>query len=57
MKLLKRVRAVILTLHMFLKAAQQSQLFNYLHSNINFRRNERLYVVTAQQEMHTAMLQ
>lgn len=35
---------------LFLNATEQTQLFNYLHSNINFSRNERLNAHTALQK-------
>lgn len=50
MKSLKQAHAAIPTLHMFSNTAEQTQPFNYLHSNINFSRNERLYALTAQQK-------
>lgn len=50
MKSLKQAHAVIPTLRMFPNTAEQTQLFNYLHSNINFSRNERLCALTAQQK-------
>lgn len=45
-----KLHAVIPTLRMFLNTAEQTQLFNYLHGNINFSRNERPYALTAQQK-------
>lgn len=50
MKYLQLAHAVLPTLHMFLNATEQTQLLNYLHHNINFSRNERLYALTAQQK-------
>lgn len=47
---LKQAHAVIPTLHMFSNTAEQTQLFNYLHSNINCSGNERLYALTAWQK-------
>lgn len=46
----EQAHAVTPTRPMFLKAAEQTWLLNYLHRNINFSGNERLCALTAQQK-------